>query len=236
MINLLKKSTPLNLNKIRSSGLTTFLNPVSYLKARKYFKTYNSFNYLLADGWFFVAILKLIGIKTRRYSFDMTSLAPVVFNKAIDQNQSIYFLGAKSDEISNFIDIIKKHFPNLNIIGYRNGYFKDSEERSAVIRNIKHVSPDIAIVGLGVPLQEKFLVDLQEAGWKGCGYTCGGFIHQTSQSLHYYPSWVNRFNLRMPYRIVKEPHFRKRIPDYFKFIFIFFYDYWKYKKGINLNL
>ena len=235
MIDILKEKTSLDRNSITDGGLTTFLNPVSYLKARKHLHTYRQFNYLLADGWLFVAALKAIGIKTQRYSFDMTSLAPVVLMKAAEQNQTIYFIGARPDEIRGFIKIIKTHFPGLSIAGYRDGYFKSADERTAAIAHIKDLSPNIVVAGLGVPFQEDFLVDLRNAGWSGCGYTCGGFIHQTSGRLNYYPDWVNKFHLRMPYRFIREPHFRKRLPDYIKFVFTFLYDYWKHRQSLYIN-
>ncbi len=160
MINLLQKKTEIKGNQVTESSLTTFLNPVSYLQARKHAQNYEQFDRLLADGWLFVAALKAVGINTQRHSFDMTSLAPVVFQQAIKNRQSVYFIGAKPAEISNFIKVIEKHFPNLNILGYRDGYFKDLEERNSIIQKLHNLSPDIVIAGLGAPLQEKFLIDL----------------------------------------------------------------------------
>lgn len=225
---LLKQPEKLDERNLNQAGhLFTFLNPVSYLQARTNFISYQNYDFLLSDGWLFVAALKSIGIETSRYSFDMTSLAPIVFNKAIEQNKSIYFLGAKSEEIEKFIKVIRNNFPKLNILGYRNGYFKDETERTTFVQELKTLSPDIVVAGLGVLLQEQFLVDLKTAGWNGCGYTCGGFIHQTSKGLYFYPYWINKFHLRMPYRFIKEPHFRKRIPDYFRFFFAFFNEYVK---------
>lgn len=228
---LAKQPQQLNSEQLNQPDrLFTFLNPVSYLKARKLPKTYLKFNYILADGWLFVAALRLVGIKTKRFSFDMTSLAPVVFQKAIKKQQSIFFLGAKPNEIEQFIHLIEKNFPGLKIVGFRDGYFKSLEERINTLQEIQRLAPDIVVTGLGVPLQEQFLTDLRKAGWQGCGFTCGGFIHQTSAGLHYYPGWVNKYHLRMPYRFIKEPHFRKRIPDYFKFLFLFTCDYINYRK------
>lgn len=234
IINLKQSVLP----KINSSNtLTTFLNPVSYLKARKHLEYYEQFDCLLADGWLFVAALRVVGITTQRHSFDMTSLAPIVFQNAIAEKKSVYFLGAKPTEIADFIEVIKNHFPNLNILGYRDGYFRSIEERNFTLQYLQDLAPDVVIAGLGAPLQEQFLIDLQKTGWNGCGYTCGGFIHQTSEKLNYYPNWVNKLHLRMPYRFFKEPHFRKRIPDYFKFLILFTYDYINYrKKGKYLNM
>lgn len=144
---------------------------------------------------------------------------------ALKMNYSIFFIGAKPKEIEKFILIISKAFPKLKISGFRNGYFISSSERSNTIKNIAVKNPEIIVVGLGVILQEKFLIDLVNEGWRGIGYTCGGFIHQTSQRLHYYPDWVNKLHLRMPYRLIKEPEFRKRLPRYFQFLFVIVQDY-----------
>ena len=60
-------------------------------------------------------------------------------------------------------------------------------------------------------MQEKFLLKVKNAGYPGVGFTCGGFIHQTSKNeIDYYPAWVDKTNLRFVYRMWKEPHTRKR--------------------------
>ena len=52
---------------------------------------------------------------------------------------------------------------------------------------------------------------VKNAGYQGVGFTCGGFIHQTSKNeIDYYPAWVDKTNLRFVYRMWKEPHTRKR--------------------------
>lgn len=231
MIKLLLKSQyQAKIFNQTSNQLVTFVNPVSYLTARKKIDIYSQFDFILPDGWLLVFFLRIFKIgNASRFSFDMTSIAPVVFHKATEQNQSIFFIGARPDEIESFISLIKANFPGINIIGYRDGYFSQLNERNEILNTLLRKSPDIVVAGLGAPLQEKFLVDLKNAGWNGCGYTCGGFIHQTSKKLKFYPEWVNNYHLRMPYRFIKEPHFRKRIPDYFKFIFAFSYDLIRYR-------
>ncbi len=234
MLDILSRKTPSSYNvQIKAGSITTFINPVSYLKARKKRRIYNKFDNLLIDGWLLVRALRLIGIPTRRYSFDMTSIASKVFSESMAQKKSIYFIGAKHGEIERFIVNIKQNFEELNIVGYRDGYFKNNEERELTLSLIQKIAPEVVIVGLGVPLQEKFLIDLQDAGWEGCGFTCGGFLHQTIGRLNYYPDWINNYNLRMPYRFIKEPHFRRRLPDYFRFLLDFTYDVWRLRSKLS---
>ncbi|MAW21314.1 MAG: glycosyltransferase [Flavobacteriales bacterium] len=189
--------------------LTTFLNLYSYMIARNNKAVFKEFN-ILIDGIIFVWILKLFGFsRVRRNSFDMTSLAPIVFKAAIENNNSIYFIGSKPKVIDTAIKKIKAKFSNLNICGYRDGYLNENE-RDSIFNDIISLKADIVVCGMGTPLQEQFLLGLQQSGFKGRGYTCGGFLHQTANNISYYPNWVDRFNLRGFYRMYDEPYLIKR--------------------------
>ena len=72
--------------------LTTFLNPFSYMLVRENKSQLSHFN-IQIDGWILVQLLNVFGFKSKRRSFDMTSLAPVFFNEAIQNDKSIYFIG-----------------------------------------------------------------------------------------------------------------------------------------------
>jgi len=208
-----------------SNNLTTFLNPYSYLIARKNKELFQNFN-IKIDGIALVKVLRLCGFKNlKRESFDMTSLAPVVFNDAVKNNKNIYFIGAKPKIIDKAIENIKKEFQELNIIGFRDGYIED-DERKVLYKNIIELNPDIIICGMGTPLQEQLLFDLQENDWSGVGYTCGGFLHQTAGDLQYYPKWIDKYNIRWIYRIYDEPKlFKRYFWEYPKFLGYFIYDF-----------
>jgi N-acetylglucosaminyldiphosphoundecaprenol N-acetyl-beta-D-mannosaminyltransferase len=81
------------------------------------------------------------------------------------------------------------------------------------------------IVGMGAVLQEKFLLTLRSLNWQGAGYTCGGFFHQTADTITYYPKIIDQLQLRWAYRIFKEPKlFLRYSIQYPKFIFILLFD------------
>lgn len=78
-------------------------------------------------------------------------------------------------------------------------------------KNITEINPDFLIVGMGALMQERFLIKAKLSGFQGIGFTCGGFIHQTSKNeIEYYPIWADKLNLRFVYRMYKEKHTRKR--------------------------
>ena len=192
----------------KNKRLTTFLNPFSYLLFRRDFDKLKYFNVKI-DGGMLVIILNLFRIKVTRESFDMTSLGPIVFNEAINENKSVYFIGTKPHVIDSAIKNIQEEFPALNISGFRDGYMSPLE-RDMVIKEIINKKTDYVVCGMGTPLQEQFLIDLQKFGWNGKGYTCGGFLHQTANCINYYPKWINSLGLRAFYRMYDEPQLIKR--------------------------
>ena len=53
-------------------------------------------------------------------------------------------------------------YPDLEIVGFRHGYFDHSAgspENEAVVEEINAAAPDILLVGLGMPLQERWLME-----------------------------------------------------------------------------
>lgn len=190
----------------------TFLNPVSYLDAQKYKGLFGQFDGIWADGSLLVSAIKMLyGKRVTRRSFDMTSIAPILFEYAEREKKTVYIVASKQEDVERAVEIFKIHYPNIVFSGYRNGYFHSETEIDAEIRNICEIQPDFLIVGMGIISQERFLLNVKKNGFNGIGFTCGGFIHQTAKNeIDYYPNWVDRMNIRFLYRMWHEPHTRKR--------------------------
>lgn len=197
---------------VEKGRIYTFLNPVSYLTAIKEKKLFLQFDGIFADGAGLVyAIFALYFRKVTRRSFDMVGLAPTLFEYADEMCKSIYFIGSKEEEISKAVCAFHTHYPKMNIVGYRNGFFQSENEIDCEVKKIVSLNPDFLVVGMGVKKQERLLVRMRDGGYKGIGFTCGGFVRQTSKNkIDYYPAWVNRLNLRFAYRMYKERHTRCR--------------------------
>ena len=201
-------------------GIYTFLNPVSYLDAINNKNVFAEFDGIYVDGSILAAFMRMLyRVKIKRYSFDMTSVAPILFEYAEKQRKALYIVASKQDRLEKALAIIKQTYPNLIIVGARNGYFSSNEEMNKEILKICSIAPDFLIVGMGVIRQEEFLLKAKKCGFAGIGFTCGGFIHQlANEGLTYYPKWINKLNLRFMYRAYKEKHTRKR---YMKALFLF---------------
>jgi len=190
----------------------TFLNPVSYLTALDNKELFGQMDGIFADGGLLVKAIKMLYAKvvTRR-SFDMTSMAPELFAYVAKHGKAIYIVASKREQVEKAVEIFHERYPKVKFTGYRNGYFANEDEMEQEAKHITELNPDFLIVGMGALMQEKFLLKVKNAGYLGIGFTCGGFIHQTSRNeIDYYPAWVDKTNLRFVYRMWKEPHTRKR--------------------------
>ena len=190
----------------------TYLNPVSYLTALDNKELFSQLDGIFADGGLLVKAIKLVyGKLVTRRSFDMTSMAPELFDYVAKHGKTIYIVASKREQVEKAVEIFHARYPKVKFAGYRNGYFVSEQEMDEEAKHIVKLNPDFLIVGMGALMQEKFLLKAKNAGYQGIGFTCGGFIHQTSRNeIDYCPTWVDKTNLRFVYRMWKEPHTRKR--------------------------
>lgn len=203
----------------------TFLNPVSYLEALKNKDLYTGFDGILVDGKFLAVAIRLFyRQRVKRLSFDMTSLAPELFAYSEIHNKTIYIVAGRQDEVDSTVATFAEYYPKLNFVGVQNGYFDDDLAVESEIQKIISINPDFVICGMGALKQERFLMRLKKAGYKGVAFTCGGFISQTSKQndIVYYPKLFDILDLRFVYRIIKEKHTRKRYLQAFVFFPICF--------------
>ncbi|OUO65747.1 WecB/TagA/CpsF family glycosyltransferase [Bacteroides sp. An269] len=196
----------------KKGRIYTFLNPVSYLSALDNKAMFTRFDGIFADGSILVAAIKTIyGKHVTRRSFDMTSIAPELLSFAETNKKTVYVVASQQEQVEKAVGIFKERYADLCVCGYRNGYFTSEMEMDREAERIVALNPDFLIVGMGIVMQEKFLLKVHDKGYKGIGFTCGGFIHQTAKNeIDYYPAWVDRLNLRFAYRMYKEKHTRKR--------------------------
>ena len=205
-----------------------YLNPSTYLYFRKNMHLISNIDAVRFDGIFMSTILKLLGVNVKkRESFDMTSLAPIVFSRCASKSYKIFILAGAEGDADKFIALMEKEYPGIIFIGHQNGYFSDDEE---VIKQITTINPDMVLVGLGGKKQEAFTNKLAKS-FSGMAFTCGAFVTQTTKSKYYYPEFIDKWHLRWLYRFFKEKGiFTRVLKTYPKFIIIILMDYIQSKR------
>ena len=134
-----------------------------------------------------------------------------------DYSKSIFLLGAKQEVIDALCAVIREKYPNLIICGAVNGYVGDKD---AVFENMKKLVPDIVLVALGMPAQEKLIYKHFRDFRKGIFVGVGGSFDVLSGMKQRAPEFFIKHNLEWFYRIASEPsRFKRFYNGNVKFLF-----------------
>src|SRR3989337_2681672 len=104
-----------------------------------------------------------------------------------------FLLGGSEKEIQGTRRWIEARFPDLNVVGARNGYFDvQGEQNEEVLRTIDEARPDVLLVAMGFPRQEKWIVANLPRPRVKAAVAAGGAFSFVSCSLSPGPRWLRR--------------------------------------------
>ena len=122
-------------------------------------------------------------------------------------HKSMYLFGATKEVISKMKILIEQKYSGINLLGTQNGYVED---KNAVMEDIKMKEPDVVLVALGVPKQEKLINEHLQDFDKGIFVGVGGSFDVISGSKKRAPKIFIKLNLEWLYRIAFSPARWKR--------------------------
>ena len=128
--------------------------------------------------------------------------------------------------IEKMKELIKEKYPNIKLLKAQDGYVKDREK---IKKDIIKKQPDLCLVALGIPNQEKFIYDMINEVNKGIFMGVGGTFDVLSGSKKRAPKIFIKLNLEWLYRIACEPKRLKRFFDSnIKFMLQVYFKKWFY--------
>jgi len=156
-----------------------------------------------ADGMAIVWASKIIGkpLKQRVAGID---LMQILAEHAIIKNYRLYFLGAKQEIITKVVAIYKKKYPELQIVGFKNGYWKPEAEND-VINSILLAKPDILFVAISSPKKEYFLKKYLDILKVPFVMGVGGSFDVVAGLTKRAPKCMQRIGLEWLWRFIQEP-------------------------------
>lgn len=143
---------------------------------------------------------------------------------------TIYLLGGTQDVVKKTEQVLKDK--GLKILGSRDGFFDKIEEKE-IIREINTLKPDILMVGMGVPKQEKWIyTHLNELDVHLC-WAVGAVFDWLSGQKKRAPEWMMKCGLEWLHRLYQQP---KRLWKRYligNIVFLCRIFKWKIKHGKN---
>ena len=172
---------------------------------------------IVPDGIGVVKAANYIGINEIQERITGVDISYKLLEYANKYNKSIYLLGASKEVIELTVKNIANQYPNVNIVGYCDGYVEDKDSK---FDEIQRLTPDIVLVALGVPKQEILIGKHYEKFTKGIFVGVGGTFDVISGTKKRAPQIIQKLNIEWLYRIIGSKERIKRFYDSnVKFVF-----------------
>jgi N-acetylglucosaminyldiphosphoundecaprenol N-acetyl-beta-D-mannosaminyltransferase len=212
-VNLQNMEAALNAMMSRAvarRGFTLFtinLDHLVKLKAdRRFLSAYQQADFVTADGWPIVWLLRQQGRAVERTTG--ADLVEPLCARAAERALPIFFIGPSFDSQRKALEILSERYPGLKIAGADTPKIDaDAIERAAaaLAKPIKDSGARICFVSLGAPKQEL----LAQALLRQCpevGFICvGAALDFISGHMQRAPRGVQRFKLEWLWRLASDP-------------------------------
>lgn len=137
-----------------------------------------------------------------------SDLFPKICQLAQKKKYTLYFLGAGPGIAKRAADNLIKKYPGLQIVKTYSpsyGFEKKPEEVNKIIEDINKYNPDILIVGLGCPKQEKFIYKYHRELNVPLSLGLGASLDFEAGNIKRAPKWVSNIGFEWLYRIFQDP-------------------------------
>jgi len=138
------------------------------------------------------------------------ALAAQLLERADREGWSVYLLGARSDVNAQAAEAVRTRFPGACVVGNHHGYLADPSVQDAVVRELEQRSPDLLLVGMGSPLQERMLARLSPTASPGVSLGVGGTFDVLAGLRQEAPRWVRGTGFEWLWRSAQDPRLFSR--------------------------
>lgn len=182
---------------------------INALEDNEFMEILNKSNLNIPDGIGVVIGAKILGynMRERVAGFD---LVQSIFKRIKNTDKTVYFLGASEETVIAAKSMMEEKYKGLKIVGTQNGYFSE-EEGNIIIDKINSVSPDLLLVGLGSPRQEKWIYNNKDRLNVKVMIGVGGSFDVMSGNVKRAPKIFIKLNLEWFYRLITQPTRFKRM-------------------------
>lgn len=169
---------------------------------------YAKSQYVHIDGMALIFLGKILGFPLRREQrvtyVDWTNS---LMAEAARSGWRIFYLGSKPGIAEAGAAILRSRFAGLQITT-AHGYFnadRDSADNIALLAQINDYQPQIVMVGMSMPRQEKWIFDNLDRLNTSVILPCGATLDYVAGAIPTPPRWMGQIGLEWLYRLIVEP-------------------------------
>lgn len=144
-------------------------------------------------------------------------LAQELLRRAPAEGRRVYFFGAAPGVAEKAKAKAEQIYPGIEIVGVRNGFFSPADN-AAIIAEIRAACPDLLLVALGVPKQEKWIAAHLAELDVPVAIGVGGTLDVMAGVMKRAPHWMQKAKLEWLFRGLMQPKRAGRLLALPKFV------------------
>jgi N-acetylglucosaminyldiphosphoundecaprenol N-acetyl-beta-D-mannosaminyltransferase len=174
-----------------------------------YRQTLNAADFVFPDGTGVRWAARLQGLRVLD-NLVGTDFVPALFAQTADRGYSYYMLGSDHKTITAAAEYARRTFPGWRQVGFHHGYLIDATLDAAVVDEINATRPDALLVGMGNPLQERWIHEhLPRLNAPLC-LGIGGLFDYWAGNVSRAPCWLRRLGHEWLWRLYQQPLHKAR--------------------------
>lgn len=172
-------------------------------KDQEFKQVLNSSDMNIPDGIgiVYASRIKKNPIKERVAGYDTVQ---AVFDKMKTQGKTAYFFGGAPGVTDAAKAEMEKKHQGLKVVGCANGYFDENREKE-IIEEINNLKPDLLLVGIGFPKQEKWIAAHLDSLNIKVAIGVGGSFDVMSGRVKRAPDIFIKLGLEWFHRLITQP-------------------------------
>jgi len=198
IVEAARHGLPLNVAFLNAHCINTLFRDPDYRRAVE------TCDRVYADGSGMRIAARLTGRKLID-NVNGTDLFPVLCDHAAKADTSLYLLGGRHGVAAEAGRRMMAGRPGLDIAGTSHGFFASADDETRAIADINASGARIVLVGLGVPLQERWIARNRHRIAAPVVLAVGGLFDYYSGRIPRAPLALRRADLEWAWRLALEP-------------------------------
>lgn len=169
-----------------------------------YRETLNSADHVFGDGTGVRWGARLQGVRVRD-NLVGTDLTPSLFRMTAGRGYSYFLLGSDEPTVEKAAHYARVNFCGWRQAGFHHGFLTDDELTDRVLEQINEARPDVLLVGMGNPLQERWIARHKHLLRVPVVMGIGGLFDYWADNVSRAPLWLRKAGHEWLWRLYQQP-------------------------------
>lgn len=161
-----------------------------------------------ADGMSIIVLGRLLGLPLRRaHRTTYADWVDPLLAQAAELGMRVFFVGSKPGVGEAAARSLRTKYPALQI-AVAHGYFQAETghpDNEAILQQINAFCPNILMVGMGMPRQERWIAANRDRVHTNIVLPCGACMDYVAGKVPTPPRWMGRVGLEWLFRLITDP-------------------------------